>query len=83
MRQKSAGFRNTEGVHLYALISSQEGAHAIVELLADDAKHGQLAEAQDADLMIREVKDAVRRGTPLPKELSVTFYTRFFSCLVN
>ena len=76
-----AGLQGTRD-ELFALIGLDEGAHAVMEVLADEAKCRLLAEDQDADFAIREVKEAIRRGSPVPKEFSETFFTRNFNRLI-
>ena len=66
---------------LFALLGMDVGAAAAVELIASDDKRKLLTDAQDADFTIREVKDAVRRGIPLPKGYSEAFYTKYFNRL--
>ena len=75
-----AGFLGDEG--LFALVGSEEGTHAVVELISDNTKRKALEEAQDEDLTIFEVKEAIRQGAPLPTHIKERFYTSNFKRLV-
>ena len=54
----------------------------IVELISQDDKRKELAEAQDADLTIHEVKQMVLHGKGIPTDYPETFYKKNFPRLV-
>ena len=81
--EEFAGFMLEGEADAYLLLGMDgDDATTAVELIAVDEKRRKLAEAQDEDHLINEVKQCVRGRKQPPSDFPETFYKRNFSRLV-
>ena len=78
-----AGAMTEEEAEVYCLLGMDNGdCVTAVELISNDDKRKALAEAQDEDLAMREVKEFVRMRKRPPRETTEPFYRLNFNKLV-
>ena len=80
--EELAGFRDAEEADTFHLLGMDDvSATTAVELISDDDRRKELAEAQDADHIIREVKELVRKRKHPRNDFPIAFYRKNFSLL--